>query len=126
MLFVTLAAVLAMPVAAADVQLIANPAVAAAELSASDVKEIFLGAKTAVGGAPVEPVLGGSAHEAFLSTYLGKSDQALKNHFKSLVFTGKGSMPKSFASDADVVKYVARTKGAIAYVTDGAAPTRPA
>jgi ABC-type phosphate transport system substrate-binding protein len=109
-------------VSAADVQLIANPSVGAAELSADDVKEIFLGTKTAVAGGDVQPVLanGGAAHDAFLKAYVGKSDQGLRNHFKSLVFTGKGSMPKSFATDADVAKYVAATKGAIGYVSAGA------
>jgi hypothetical protein len=107
-------------VSAADVQVIGNASVAG-ELSAADVKEIFLGAKESVGGTAVVPVLGGgAAHEAFLKAYVGKSDQALRNHFKSLVFTGKGSMPKSFASDADVIKYVASTKGAIGYVSGGA------
>lgn len=108
--------------APAEVQVIANPSVAPSELSADDVKEIFLGAKTAVAGGDVTPVLAqaGAAHETFLKTYVGKSDQGLRNHFKSLVFTGKGSMPKSFGSDADIVKYVATTKGAIGYVDAGA------
>jgi hypothetical protein len=114
------AALSAAPVLASDVQVIANPTVSG-ELSAADVKEIFLGNKSSVAGTAVEPVLGGgAAHDAFLKAFVGKSDQALRNHFKSLVFTGKGSMPKSFASDAEVVKYVASTKGAIGYVSGGA------
>jgi TonB family protein len=36
------------------------------------------------------------------------------------VFTGRGSTPKETASDADTVAYVARTKGAIGYVSGGA------
>jgi ABC-type phosphate transport system substrate-binding protein len=110
------------PAGAADVQVIANNSVAATELSAADVKDVFLGAKTSVAGGDVEPVLAkdGAAHEAFLKQYVGKSDQGLRNHFKSLVFTGKGAMPKSFATDAEVVKYVATTKGAIGYVAGGA------
>jgi ABC-type phosphate transport system substrate-binding protein len=111
----------AAPASAADVQVIANSSVGG-DLSAADVKDIFLGTKDSVGGAAVVPVLatGGATHDAFLKTYVGKSDQALRNHFKSLVFTGKGSMPKSFASEAEVVKYVASTKGAIGYVSGGA------
>jgi ABC-type phosphate transport system substrate-binding protein len=109
-------------VAAADVQIIANASVATTVLSAEDVKEIFLGTKTSVAGSDVAPVLAsaGAAHEAFLSTYVGKSDQGLRNHFKTLVFTGKGSMPKSLTSDADIVKYVAGTKGAIGYISGSA------
>jgi ABC-type phosphate transport system substrate-binding protein len=51
---------------------------------------------------------------------VGKSDAALETYYRSLVFTGKGSMPKSFASEADVVAYVAKTKGAIGYVSAAA------
>jgi len=118
LLFVALAVAVAAPAAAADVQVIANPSFAAADLTADDLKEIFLGAKTDAGGGAVEPVFetAGAAHEAFLKTYVGKSDAALRNHFKTLVFTGKGAQPKAFASDAEVLKYVASTRGAIGYV----------
>ena len=120
-LFVLGAALSASP-AFAQVQVVANPSVGVAAVSADDLKQVFLGAKTALGdGSSVEPVLGaGGAHDAFLKDYVGKSDQALRNHFKSLVFTGKGSMPKSFSSDAEVLSYVAKTKGAIGYVSGGA------
>jgi ABC-type phosphate transport system substrate-binding protein len=66
----------------------------------------------------VEPVLekGGATHEAFIKEYLGKSDSALQTYYRSLVFTGKASMPKTLGTDADVVGYVAKTKGAIGYV----------
>jgi hypothetical protein len=33
------------------------------------------------------------------------------------VFTGKGSLPKTLSSDAEMVKYVSKTKGAIGYVS---------
>ena len=70
----------------------------------------------------MEPVLekGGTAHEAFVKEYLGKNDSALQTYYRSLVFTGKASMPKTVAADADVVAYVAKTKGAIGYVSAGA------
>jgi ABC-type phosphate transport system substrate-binding protein len=118
-----LLACLAGPAAAADLVVIANPSVSASDISADDLKLIFLGSKTSFGGSNVEPVLAdaGAAHEEFLKSYLSKSDSALRNHFKSLVFTGKGSMPKSFNSDAAIVAYIAKTKGAIGYVAEGAA-----
>jgi ABC-type phosphate transport system substrate-binding protein len=59
---------------------------------------------------------GGPAHEAFLKELLGKSDSALVTYYRSLVFTGKASMPKTFAADSEVVAYVSKTKGAIGYV----------
>ena len=36
------------------------------------------------------------------------------------MFTGTAPMPKRFGSDAEVVAYVAKTKGAIGYVGAGA------
>ena len=69
-------------------------------------------------GAPVL-LKSGAAHEAFLKDYVGKTDSALETYYRSLVFTGKGSMPKTFATDAEVVAFVEKTKGAIGYVATG-------
>ena len=106
----------------AGVKVIANSSVSASSISAEDLKGVFLLEKSSVGGAHVEPVLakGGAAHSAFLDQYLSKTDAALQTYYRSLVFTGKASMPKTLASDAEVSAYVAKTKGAIGYVSDGA------
>jgi ABC-type phosphate transport system substrate-binding protein len=121
-LLLALVALLGAPLNAADVQVIANPGLTVGELTANDLREIFLGRRTVLDGAAVEPVLrmSGPTHEAFLQAYVGKSDSALRNHFKSLIFTGKGRPPKAFATDADVIKYVLGTKGAIGYVSPSA------
>lgn len=70
-------------------------------------------------GSHVEPVLekDGPVHEAFLQDYLGKSDDDLHTYYRALVFTGRGSMPIELNSDAEVVAYVARTRGALGYVS---------
>jgi hypothetical protein len=111
------------PVGAADMQVIANPSVKSASVSVDELKNVFLGNTSSLAdGSKVEPVLAesGAAHDEFLKDVVGKSAPALKNHLKTLVFTGKGSMPKSFASEADIVKYVAKTPGAIGYVSGAA------
>jgi hypothetical protein len=109
---------------ASDVQIVANPGLAANSISAADLKNVFLMTKSAVNGESVQPVLqkNGSAHEAFIKGTVGKSDSALQAYYRSLLFSGQGSMPKSFSSDAEVVAYVAKTKGAIGYVSASAAP----
>jgi ABC-type phosphate transport system substrate-binding protein len=109
---------------AGNVKVIANPSVKADSISADELKSVFLEEKSSLSdGSHVEPVLekGGPAHEAFLKEYLDKNDSALQTFYRSLVFTGKGSMPKAVGSDADVVAFVAKTKGAIGYVSEGAA-----
>jgi hypothetical protein len=124
-LFSTIAAlvfVASSPIFAADVKVIANNSVSASSVSSGDLQAVFLLDKDSIGGSHVEPVLakGGAAHEAFLKTYLGKNDSALQAFYRSLVFTGKASMPKSVANDAEVVSYVAKTKGAVGYVSAAA------
>jgi len=109
---------------AAGVKVIANSSVSASTISADDLKGVFLEEKSELSdGTHVEPVLekGGPAHDAFVKDYLGKTDSALQTYYRSLVFTGKGSMPKAMGTDAEVVAYVAKTKGAIGYVSADAA-----
>ena len=88
---------------AAEVKVIANNSVGATAVSREELKGVFLETKNSLSdGSAVEPVLlkGGPAHEAFLKEYVGRMDAALQNYYRSLVFTGKGSMPKALAGDA--------------------------
>jgi TonB family protein len=107
-------------VIAADVKVIANGSVKADMISASEVKSVFLEESNSLGdGTHVEPVLekDGPVHEAFLHEYLAGTDNDLQSYYRALVFSGRGSMPKQLGSDAEMVAYVARTKGAIGYVS---------
>jgi hypothetical protein len=109
---------------AGDLKVIANASVQESSISPDELKGVFLITRTSLhDGSHVEPVLlkSGTVHESFLREYLGKTDSALETYYRSLVFTGKGSMPKILATDAEVEAYVAKTKGAIGYVS--AAPT---
>jgi ABC-type phosphate transport system substrate-binding protein len=107
---------------AGEIKIIANPSVGASDISSDELKRVFLITKSSLSdGSHVEPVLekAGGTHEAFLKEYLGKTDAALSTYYRSLIFTGKGAMPKTFATDAEVVSYVAKTKGAVGYVAAG-------
>jgi ABC-type phosphate transport system substrate-binding protein len=111
---------------AGDVKVIANSSVGASSITADDLKGVFLGTKTALSdGSQVEPVVlkEGATRQEFLKEYVGKTDAAFETYFRSMVFTGKAPMPKAVGSDADMVAYVAKTKGAIGYVSAGAAVT---
>jgi len=103
---------------AGDVKVIANPSVKVESISARELKSLYLGEKSSINGTHVEPVIErrGPAHEAFLRDYLGQTDDQLQKYYEALVFTGRGSMPKTVSSDAEVVAYVAKTRGAIGYV----------
>lgn len=113
---------------ASDVKVIANSSVRADAISTDELKRVYLQETSSLrNGTHVEPVLekDGPAHEAFLRDFLDMNDGALQSYYRTLVFTGRGSMPRAFRSDTDVVAYVTRTRGAIGYVnastdTDGA------
>src|SRR5208337_3411020 len=107
---------------AADIKIIANSTVNVDTISLAELKAVFLEERSSIGSTHVEPVLqkDGPAHEAFLQEYLGMSDDNLQAYYRTLVFTGRGSMPKVLHSDEEVVAYVARTRGAIGYVSSNA------
>jgi hypothetical protein len=116
-LLVLLAAVSAQ---AADIKMIANPAVGPSTISTDELKRVFLLTKNTLDdGTHVEPVVakGGPTHDIFLKDYLSKTDAALQTYYRTLVFTGKASMPKILATEAEVAAFVAKTKGAIGYVS---------
>ncbi len=104
---------------AGEIKVIANTNVATDAISGRELRSLFLEENNSLGGAHVEPVLqkDGPTHESFLRDHLRRSDSELQTYYRALVVTGKGSMPKVLGSDAEVVAYVARTKGAIGYVS---------
>jgi len=104
--------------AIAQVIVIANPSVKASEVSKSDLKDVFTGASTSLGGGSVVPILlkAGATHEEFLQVYIGKNDTAYRAGWRSLVFSGQASMPRSLDTDAEVVEFVAHNAGAIGYI----------
>ncbi len=105
-----------------EVKVIANRTVRADAISAAELRKVFLEERiTLSDGTHVEPVLerDGPVHEAFLRECLGRTDEDLQNYYRSLVFSGRGSMPKELGSDEAVVAYVEKTRGAIGYVSAG-------
>lgn len=107
---------------ASELKIIANPGVKISAISLKELRGIFLETRTLLAdGSRVEPVLlrSGLVHEQFARQVIGKTDAALETYYRSLVFTGKGLMPKRVGSDAEVIDYVVRTKGAIGYIGVG-------
>jgi TonB family protein len=109
-----------LPGLAGDFKLIANSSVKADSITGEELKKVFLEEKNSLSdGSHVEPVFEkqGPVHEAFRQAYLGRSDDDLQAYYRALVFTGRGSMPKELGSDAEVVAYVSKNRGAIGYVS---------
>ncbi len=108
----------------AEVIFIVNNSVPDETLSKADVKEIFLGDKVSWGnGQEIKFVTlkKSPTHMEFTKKYTRKSESQFLRYWKKQVFTGKGSMPKSFDSDGDMVKFVANTDGAVGYISPATA-----
>jgi ABC-type phosphate transport system substrate-binding protein len=108
--------------AATGIKVIAHASVKVSQVTSDEIKGVFLGTRTSLAdGSHVEPVLlkSGDVHDTFVKLYTGKTVVGLESYYRSLVFTGKGSMPKVLTSDAEMVAYVKNTRGAIGYVSAG-------
>jgi ABC-type phosphate transport system substrate-binding protein len=104
----------------AQTVVIANSSVKSADIPKGDLRDIFTGASTSLkDGSHVVPVLlkSGTVHDEFLASYIGKGDTPFRAGWRSLVFSGQASMPKSFDTEAAVVEYVAHNAGAIGYIS---------
>jgi ABC-type phosphate transport system substrate-binding protein len=100
---------------------IANPSVKSNVTSVAELREVFTGATASLkDGSRVIPVTlkGGEAHAEFLKVYVGKSDAAFRATWRTLLFSGEAGMPKLVNSDDEMVDYIARTPGAIGYVSE--------
>jgi ABC-type phosphate transport system substrate-binding protein len=118
-LFFALGVLLLAGNAQAQAIVIVNPGVKAADVSKADLRDVFTGGATNLkDGSQVTPVLlkPGGTNDEFLSAYIGKNDTAFRAGWRSLVFSGQATMPKSLDSETAVVEYVAHNAGAIGYI----------
>lgn len=108
------------PAKTQNVLIVANKDVSISQLSSSQIRELFTGAKSRFSdGSRAVPVVlkGGPAHEVFLHKHLAETPEDFRTLWRKLVFTGQGSMLKEFASESAMLEYITVTPGAIGYVS---------
>jgi ABC-type phosphate transport system substrate-binding protein len=111
----------AAPAAAAGVVVIANPDLPTERIDTKALQRIYLGKLTRwENDEAVVPVMleSGPAHETFIRDYLDRSAHRFVTYWRQMVFTGKGTPPRSVDSEREMVAYVALTPGAVGYVSD--------
>lgn len=89
-------------------------------LSAEQVAQIFMGASNAFpGGAaatPLDQPEGSAVRDEFLAKVLDKNAAQFKAVWSRLIFSGKGTKPRTLAGSADVKKAVAADPAAIGFI----------
>lgn len=103
---------------------VANNDVGENTLNQDEVKNIFLGKKVKWdSGKNITPVIlsQGPVHDDFLKRFVKKNDRQYSKYWKQMIFTGQGTPPKAFASEADLVNFIKQTPGSVGYI-DSATP----
>jgi hypothetical protein len=124
-IYLLLAAFLCCATAGADPLLIANPSVGDTSLKSSDVQLVFLGKKKKWENGDkiyVVTLKKGPLHEAFLKTHVNKTPSRFSSYWKIATVTGTGIPPKTFASEQELMTYVAGKKGAVGYISSSTIP----
>jgi ABC-type phosphate transport system substrate-binding protein len=98
---------------------IANDDIDVRTINKRELQKVFLGRTSELGGQRVvlATLREGLSHKEFTENYLQMTPQQFTNHWRKIVFSGTGKEPKSFDSEAELVKFVSETPGAIGYVS---------
>jgi hypothetical protein len=99
---------------AGDLYVIANKGTT---VSASDVREIFLGEKQFAGSVKLVPVDNASAQEQFLAKVMKMEAAKYTSSWTKKSFRDGVSPPAVKGSDADTIEFVKQTAGAVGYVS---------
>lgn len=104
---------------AQEAAVIAHPGVGISELSASQVADIFTGAKKLVGDKEVKLFVLPPDHPvsvSFFDKVLGTTATKFNQQWLRRTFSGDGSAPTKVSSEGEITKLVAATPGAVAYI----------
>lgn len=126
-LFLALLAGLAVSARADDAVFIVNSQGADASITADDLKSVLLGNKTKwEGGGLIKLAVltAGPLHDKVVQDNTQRSADQFDKYWKKLVFTGKGFMPMQAADEGALIEYVAKTPGALGYVSASAVTDR--
>jgi ABC-type phosphate transport system substrate-binding protein len=66
---------------------------------------------------PVDLGRDSTTRNAFVEDVLERTTNAVRNYWQQMIFSGRGVPPPELESDDAVVRYVARHRGAIGYVS---------
>lgn len=104
---------------AGEIVVVANPALPVDHLTLAEVKSIYVGEMTFLGGVKLDPLdysHGGPAAEAFFAAVVGMDPPHFHGWWVKQVFHGGGIPPLMVDDVAEVLRMVAAEPGAIGFV----------
>lgn len=110
--------------ASAQFQVVAHADAGVTEISSDDLSKIFQKKSRefpgGVAAVPVDLEPGSAVREAFSDAVHGRGVSAIEAYWQQQIFSGRDVPPEAFASDGQVLDFVASNAGAIGYVSAGA------
>lgn len=110
---------LATSIASAEVVVVANANSDIGQTDDESVRKLFLGKSSYIGGVeavPVDQSEGNDARDEFYAKVVQKTDAQLNAYWSRLIFTAKGSPPKQYFDDAEVVEVILEDEEAVGYI----------
>jgi ABC-type phosphate transport system substrate-binding protein len=112
--------ILAAAVATADVVAVVSAKSPVAVLSKSQLTQIFLGKATrfpdGTQALPIDQREGSPLRDEFYATFAGRSSAEIKSHWAKMVFTGRGTPPRTVADSVEARKLTAANPQVISYI----------
>jgi ABC-type phosphate transport system substrate-binding protein len=102
-----------------EVVIITHPANKQNEVSSDFIKKVYLNKITRWDSGSLITltyIKKGPVHNDFLKKYVGKSTSRFKRFWKKMVFTGRGTQPKTFKDEEGLIDYIKENKSSIGYV----------
>ncbi|MCP4221573.1 MAG: phosphate ABC transporter substrate-binding protein [bacterium] len=103
-----------------EVMVITNPDTEVSTLKKKEIRDIFTGKKTrwSDGRKIIITILESrEVRKEFLWECVRKTPSQFRNYWRRKVFTGEGTLPKSFRTKKELMDFVAATKGAVGYIS---------
>jgi ABC-type phosphate transport system substrate-binding protein len=113
LIVIVVSALLAGP-ASAEIVVVVNPANPASRMFTEQAAQFFMGKSNQF--TPVDQGQESSIRRDFYQKLAGKTLAQVEAVWAKIEFSGKGSMPKSYSSDAAVKKAIAADPSAIGYI----------
>jgi ABC-type phosphate transport system substrate-binding protein len=105
----------------ADIVVVVHPDNPITSLTKKDVKRLFLGRmhnfpNSDIKVESIDHAEGSADYDKFYSSIINMNKSKLKRYRAYYLFSGKGRLPTQIKTASKVLKYIANTKNAIAYI----------
>jgi hypothetical protein len=103
-----------------EVLIVTHPNISITALKKNELRDIFLGRKQRwEKDEKITLVIlkEGGVHKQFLKQFVNKTPFQFRNYWREKVFLGESESPKSFKTEERLIHFIARTKGAIGYIS---------